>query len=110
MFICLNHSTKDFRDILKLHHLHSPLKDEPLNNIKNLPISTENYKVTLQLLKVRYNQKLIISEQHIKNMLNMNTIDREFVKNITTFINTITSSDNSLETMNLPLSSSLHNY
>lgn len=84
MFIDLIHSRKDPTDTQKLHYHHSSLRDEHLNIIKNLHISTENYKVTLELLKERYDNKLIISVYNIQNILNDNTKYSASVKNIST--------------------------
>ena len=42
-------SRVDLTNIQKLHYLHTSLKGEALEIIKNLPITNENYHVALDL-------------------------------------------------------------
>lgn len=57
-----------------------------------MPISSENYKIIFNLLKKTYDNKLIISVYYAQNILKINSIETQSVNNISSFINTITSS------------------
>ena len=77
MFLELVHVRTDLTDIQKLHYLHSSLRDEALNVIKSLPITHNNYAVAIELLKARYDSKLIVSEYHVGNVLGVKSIQQE---------------------------------
>ena len=61
IFVELIHVRTDLTDIQKLHYLHSSLSGEALNVIKSIPITHENYAVAIDVLKNRYDSKLIVS-------------------------------------------------
>ena len=103
MFNDLVDSRVDLTNIQKLHYLHTSLKGEALEIIKNLPITNENYYVALDLLKNRFDNKLIISLHHVENILKINSIDKESANNISNFINKINSTVNALKVMHLPV-------
>lgn len=97
----LVHSRLDLSPIQKLHYLNSALQGEALELIKSLPIANENYNVAIELLKERYNNKYIIAVHHVNKFLQINSIAKESLEDISTFINKISATVNALQAMNL---------
>ena len=103
IFLELIHVRTDLTDIQKLHYLHSSLSDEALNVIKSLPITHENYAVAIDLLRSRYDSKLIVSAHHIGNVLGVKSVQQESRISISRFIDEITANINALNSLNLPV-------
>ena len=101
MFLELVHVRTDLTGIQKLHYLHLSLRDEALNVIKSLPITHENYTVAIDLLKARYDSKLIVTTYHAANVLGMRHMQRESVLSISKFIDELTANINALNSLNL---------
>lgn len=53
IFDSLIHNNSKLSNIEKMHYLLSVLDKEPLSLIKNLKITSENYPIAYQLLKLR---------------------------------------------------------
>lgn len=64
-------------DIQKFHYLISCLEGEALNLVTSLEISTQNYKVALDLLKDRYDNKRIIINSHLKSLFELPSLQKE---------------------------------
>ena len=62
-FFDLFHNTVDqnqsLSSIQKLHYLKTSLKSEPARLLSQLPAMSANYAVAIQLLKERYNKRMI---------------------------------------------------
>ena len=102
--MCIRDSVRtDLTDIQKLHYLHSSLRDEALNVIKSLPITHDNYAVAIDLLRARYDSKLIVLAYHIGNVLGMKSIQQESMVGISKFIDEIIANINALNSLNLPV-------
>ena len=69
LFTALIDSNAQLANVQKFVYLKSTLKNEPFNLISKLKITNENYTVALNMLKERYDNKLVIINNHIKNLL-----------------------------------------
>ena len=76
-------------------------KRQALNVIKSLPITHENYTVAIDLLKARYDSKLIVTTYHAVNVLGMRHMQQESVLSISKFIDELTANINALNSLNL---------
>ena len=101
IFVKLIHIRTDLTDIQKLHYLHSSLSGEALNVIKSIPITHENYAVAIDVLKNRYDSKLIVSAHHIGNVLGVKSVQPDSRVSISRFIDEITANINALNSLNL---------
>ena len=79
------------------------MSGEALNVIKSLPITHENYAVAIDLLRARYDSKLIVSAYHIGNVLGVKSIQQESMVSISKFIDEITANINALNSLKLPV-------
>ena len=64
--------------IEKLYHLKGCLKDETAEIIASLELSSENYIVAWELLKERYDNRKIIRQTHVKALLNLPYMSKDF--------------------------------
>ena len=76
---------------------------EALSVIKSLPITHENYAIAIDLLKNRYDSKLIVSAHHIGNVLGVKSVQQESRVKISRFIDEITANINALNSLNVPV-------
>ncbi|XP_048480461.1 uncharacterized protein LOC119692708 [Plutella xylostella] len=86
--------------VQKLYYLRAYLRDEPLQLIKNLPLTHESYKKALELLDDRYNNRFRIINEHISTLLDLNPLTkstaaglREFSSNVRQEIAALTNLD-----------------
>ena len=78
LFKSLVHDDDEIPDIKKLYHLKGSLKDEAAEIIASIELSAENYKVAWELLKERYDNRKIIRQTHVKALLNLQHISKDF--------------------------------
>ena len=103
MFVELVHVRTDLTSIQKFHYLHSSLRDEALNVIKSLPITHENYTVAIELLRARYDSRLIVTAYYVANVLGMKHMQQDSMVSISKFIDDLTANINALNSLNLPV-------
>jgi hypothetical protein len=70
-FLSLIHENAKLENIQKLHYLRSCLGDEPRRIIESLSVSADSYNTAWQLLKERYQNKLLIVQHHINALFNL---------------------------------------
>ncbi|XP_064554386.1 uncharacterized protein LOC135439582 [Drosophila montana] len=63
-------------NIEKLQHLRSCLKGTALDTIRSLEISNANYAAALELLDKRFNNKRLIFQAHIAEILGLRKVDK----------------------------------
>lgn len=76
-FRSLIHNNSSLDAIQKFYYLKSCLKDEPANVIKSLEVSASNYEVAWSLLNDRCENKRLITNNHIKSILDLAIIAKE---------------------------------
>lgn len=69
IFKSLIHDDIHMQPVQKMHYLMGCLKGEPLNIIKHLPLSNENYDIAFGILEKRYFNTRVISEKHLEAIL-----------------------------------------
>ncbi|XP_033229727.1 uncharacterized protein LOC117181275 [Belonocnema kinseyi] len=78
LFKSLVDNDDEIPDIEKLYHLKGSLKGEAAEIIASIELSSENYKVALDLLKERYDNRKIIRQTHVKALLNLTHLSKGF--------------------------------
>ena len=68
------HKNNELSRIEKFTYLKSLLEDKPLNSIKGLPLTSENYEVALEVLKSRYGNKQVIISRHMDKLIKLPNI------------------------------------
>lgn len=62
------------KPVRKLHYLISCLSKEPLDLVKHLPFTDENYRVALTLLENRFSNTRLIADTHLEYILSLPSI------------------------------------
>lgn len=93
------HKNDKLNDTEKFQYLITSLEGEPLNLIKNLPITEENYIVAWELLKNRYqnNRRMII--HYVNNLIDLSNITSGNSKAIRTFLSKFQENTQALEAL-----------
>ena len=78
LFKSLVHDDGEIPEIEKLYYLKGSLKDEAAQIISSIELSEENYKVAWDLLKERYDNRKIIRQTHVKALLNLPHMSKDF--------------------------------
>ncbi|XP_033222714.1 uncharacterized protein LOC117176569 [Belonocnema kinseyi] len=78
LFKSLVDNNDDLPNIETLYHLKGSLKDETGEIIASLELSSENYIVAWELLKERYDNRTIIRQTHVKALLNLPYLSKDF--------------------------------
>lgn len=103
LYIALIDQNVQLSNVQKFVYLKSSLKNEPLNIINDLQITNENYKIAIELLKKRYDNKLIIINSHIKVILDTPSIIKGNSTELREFLTQIRQHLNALRALQLPV-------
>ncbi|KAH0807440.1 hypothetical protein GEV33_015351 [Tenebrio molitor] len=76
-------------DICKFHYLKGCLKEEALRAIESLSISGENYMNAINVLRKRFENKRLIVNQHVTNILNIQPLLKSSFTELRTLIDTV---------------------
>ena len=77
-FNSMIHNDLDLTTIQKFHYLKSRLTGNAANILPSLGTTTENCKVAWYLLKTRSDNKKFIIDSHVKTLLDMQCISKDF--------------------------------
>lgn len=73
-------------NVQKLYYLRCYLKDEPLELIKNLDLTSESYDKAIEILNSRYNNRVRIINEHINALLDLRPIIKSTASYLRQFI------------------------
>jgi len=93
------HNNISISDVEKFTYLLSCLTNEPLNLVKDLPITAANYNIAWQQLKKRYNNPRLLITIHVSNILDLPTMHNCSVKQLRTFISVFQENVNALRSL-----------
>lgn len=85
IFTSIIHNNPSLDNVQRLYYLRNFLSNEPLDLIKNLPVTRESYPEALRILKERYDNKFLIVNDHLSRIIDIDTVNssatsiREFV-------------------------------
>lgn len=86
LFLCTVHNNASLKNVQKMQYLKSLLKGEPLQLVRNLPVTDANYDIAWNKLLTRYNKKSYIVQQLIKKFIDqpsMSGIDFSKLRSLT---------------------------
>lgn len=89
LFDSLIHNDGSLDHIQKLYYLRSYLQGEPYDLIKNLTLTSESYSEARKLLKNRYDNKYKIINDHICNVLDLQSIVKSSASNLRDFVSSV---------------------
>ncbi|XP_043064790.1 uncharacterized protein LOC122320687, partial [Drosophila ficusphila] len=78
MFSTIIDQDPDLSPVEKLQHLKSCLKGSALDSVRSLDICNDNYAVALDLLNKRFNNKRLIFQAHIAEILGMQKLKSQY--------------------------------
>ena len=93
------HENSGLNEIQKLYYLKNCLKEETEEIISSLELTEGNYKVALQLLKDRYDNKRVIIQKHVRTLM---TLGKESASNLRKFIDSINTHLRALKSLGEP--------
>lgn len=76
-FHSIIHTNDSIDNIQKFHYLRSSLSGDAKNIVSALEISVVNYSVAWNLLKVRYDNKRLIAQNHIRAIMELPSMTKE---------------------------------
>ncbi|XP_067633257.1 uncharacterized protein [Eurosta solidaginis] len=80
MFTSIIDKDSDLSNIDKLQHLRSCLSGAALDTVRSLEISDSNYKIALELLHKRFDNKRLIFQAHIREIFGLDKADSNAIK------------------------------
>lgn len=98
-FNALVHDNKTLSNVEKFYYLQASLKGEPANIIASLPISDSNYTTAWDLLIQRYDNKRVIINSHLREIINLQCSSKESHSALRNFSNMFLKNFRSLESL-----------
>ncbi|XP_066145931.1 uncharacterized protein [Euwallacea fornicatus] len=86
LFNTLITNDQHLSDVKKLIYLRSSLKDEPARLLESLEMVGSNFEIAQRILRDRYENKNLIVNSYIKNVLNVPTVTRSNAQNLREFV------------------------
>ncbi|XP_043065437.1 uncharacterized protein LOC122320892, partial [Drosophila ficusphila] len=99
MFSTIIDQDPDLSPVEKLQHLKSCLKGSALDSVRSLDICNDNYAVALDLLNKRFNNKRLIFQAHIAEILGMQKVENATAARLREFSDKINTNLRSLQSM-----------
>ncbi|XP_033149032.1 uncharacterized protein LOC117134682 [Drosophila busckii] len=86
-------------DVEKFQHLRSCLKGPALDTVSSLEISSANYTIALDLLKRRFNNKRLIFQSHVTDILSLNRIESSSAVKLRSLSDTVNANIRTLQSL-----------
>lgn len=106
-FTSVIHENKNLANIEKLHYLRSALKGDALRAIESLTYSNSNYVPAWDLLKKRFEKKRLIVQSHIRNLINLTSLNKGNKDSLRPFIDAISANTEVLKVFEINLDDAL---
>lgn len=103
LFTATINNNAQLDNVQKFYYLKSFLADEPLALINELELTSDNYSKALDILKKRYDNKLLTINHHLKSLLEMLPIGKANAINLREFVTTVNQHVNALKSLSLPI-------
>ena len=101
MFKAMIHENDSLPEIQKFHYLKSSLSGETERLVSNLPMTANGYTTAWKLLVERYENKRHIVASHIRQLLGLKQLHKEFASEFAELVNTISNNVNDLQAINI---------
>lgn len=99
-FDSLINNNNTIPDINKFHYLRSSLEEGASDIIKSIEFTAANYKLAWSLLTERFDNNRILTNNHLKAILNFETITKENYKSLRTMIDYYSKNIRALSSLN----------
>lgn len=103
LFNATIHNNSQLDNVQRFYYLKSFLKDEPLNLINELDLTSSNYVKALEILQARYDNKLVNVNYHLKMLFDITPITKGNAVSLREFVTTVNQHVNALEALALPV-------
>ncbi|XP_063384362.1 uncharacterized protein LOC134670465 [Cydia fagiglandana] len=92
-------------DTEKMYYLAGSLLGEPKSLIQHLSVIGDNYSVAIDLLNARYNNKRLLADRLLHNLLSAPHVTTKGASGLKMFLNTLIENTKALEKMQFPVDS-----
>lgn len=103
LFTALVMNNSEIQNVEKFIHLKSLLSSEPLDLINSLTLTNDNFLIAVNILEDRYDNKILIINDHIKNLIDPSHIIKGNAHSLRIFLTHIKKHLKSLENLNVPV-------
>lgn len=97
------HTNNKLSQVEKFTYLLSCLTNEPLNIIKSLPITAENYTIAYDQLVKRYNNTRLLISLHINKIMDLTSMNHSSVKQLRHFLSIFQENSSALHALGYDL-------
>ncbi|KAI5644627.1 putative peptidase (DUF1758) domain-containing protein [Phthorimaea operculella] len=104
-FSSLIDSVDNIDDINKFHYLRASLEGSAAVVVQSIEFSAKNYSVAWKLLKERYDNKRLLTNNHVSALFNIEPITRESSLSIKRLIDNLNKNLSALESLGEPVKS-----
>lgn len=94
------HRNASLSSVMKFQYLLSVLNGEPLNLVKGLNLTAQNYLVAYDLLRERYHNARRLQSLHLNQLLDLPNITAHSLKGLRHFVNLFTEHSQALKALN----------
>lgn len=98
-------SNQQLSSVQKFHYLRSTLRGDALRVIENIETTNINYEIAWNLLKERYENKKLITHNHIKALFEIQSLPKENSTQLRQFLDTIQKHIRALKLLGQPTDS-----
>lgn len=96
-------NNQSITDVQRFQYLRSSLKNEALHVIEALETSGENYKIAWDLLEAQYQNRRLIVNTHLKEIIEIPSVTKDNRASLGQFVNHIRKHVRALESLKLPV-------
>lgn len=101
LFKSIIHTNVHLSNVEKFHYLITSLKQEPLNLIKGLPLTEDNYETAYNSLVTRYENKRFLATAYLNEIFDAPCLQKQSPKDIRHLLNTFTENIDALKAQNM---------
>ncbi|KAL3266383.1 hypothetical protein HHI36_010560 [Cryptolaemus montrouzieri] len=102
-FKTMIHENKTLLDVQKFHYIRSSLKGQASSIINALEISEDNYKIALDLLNERYDNRRVIIQTHVKSLMELPNLLKEHASKLRKMLDNINMHIRALKSLGEPV-------
>lgn len=104
-FKSLVHDNEQLSHVKKFYFLKGALTDVAADSLHNLEISSNNYVIAWDVVCERFDNKLVLVNNYIKNVFSVPEVTKESASGIRTLLDNLVKNIRSLESLGIPVNS-----
>lgn len=98
----LIHKNEELNEIQKFHYLRASLEGPPAEVVRSLEFSAKNYRTAWQCLTERYDNPRLLTDYHIKALLNIDQVKKDCSEDLRKMIDTLMKNLRALKQLEQP--------